>query len=361
MKATTIIAKKEFSENLRSTRFITLFGLFLFMLLLSAYQGTQDYKSELENYNELMGTDGADIPKPSILTVFQGLLGTRMGSGITIIGAIIGIVIGFDAVSGEREKGTLKFLLTQPLYRDTVINGKLLGFTLLIFTVVLISSIMTIAVVGGITGLFPGGDDAVRILVFNFMVFIYIMAFAVIGLFFSIFLKTGVDSLLAAISVFIIVTLLIGPIAQAVASSIAPVPSQTFVMRRVAREIASNQGLNQTDRNQGLNQTDRGARMQGWRGMGEETREASRKNREISQTIMYLSPSENFRHVNEVILDPYFQEMGGGTGRSGFGTQIQHSLSESLGMVWGNVVAILVWLAVFFIASYVMFLRTDVG
>jgi ABC-2 type transport system permease protein len=336
MNTTTIIAKKEFSENLRSTRFIILFGLFLFMLLLSAYQGTQSYKDELENYNEMMGSGDVDMPKPSILTAFQQLLGTRMGtSGITIIGAIIGIIIGFNAISGEREGGTLKFLLTQPLFRDTLINGKLLGFIILIFTVVAISSIMTIAVVGGITGVFPGGDDAVRILVFNFMVFLYIMAFAVIGLFFSILLKTSVDALLAAIAVFIIVTLLISPIAQAVASFIAPVPSQSqvFVMR--------------------------GGR--GWRGMGEEMREVMTKNRDVSQKIMYLSPSENFREVNEVILDPYFEEMGGGTGQFGFGTQIQRSLSEGLGMVWDNVVAILVGLVVFFIASYVMFLRQDVG
>ncbi|PKP54416.1 MAG: hypothetical protein CVT90_01365 [Candidatus Altiarchaeales archaeon HGW-Altiarchaeales-3] len=205
MNTTAVIAKKEFSESLRSTKFMILFGLFLFMLLLSAYQGTQNYQDELESYNENLGANNADMPKPSILTAFQQLLGTmRESSGITIIGAIIGIIIGVDAISGERERGTLKFLLTQPIYRDTLINGKLLGFALLIFTVVAISSVMTLAVVGGVTGVFPGGDDAVRIMFFNFMMFSYIMTFAVIGLFFSVFLKTSFDALLAAIAVFII-------------------------------------------------------------------------------------------------------------------------------------------------------------
>ncbi|ODS37993.1 MAG: hypothetical protein A7316_08760 [Candidatus Altiarchaeales archaeon WOR_SM1_86-2] len=361
MNTTIVIAKKEFSESLRSTRFIILFGLFLFMLLLSAYQGTQNYKDELENYNEQMGAGNADMPKPSILTAFQQLLGTmRESSGITIIGAIIGIIIGVDAISGERERGTLKFLLTQPLYRDTLINGKLLGFTILIFTVVAISSIMTIAVVGGIAGVFPGGDDAVRILFFNFMMFIYIMTFAVIGLFFSVFLKQSFDALLAAIAVFIIITLLISPVAQAVASFIAPMPSQSqvFVMHG-----GGGQTMGDTGDTTALNRTggeERVLILRGWRGMSEEMRESMTKNRDVRQKIMFLSPSENFRQVNEVILDPYFEGMEGGQGSFGFGSQIQRSLSEGLGMVWGNVVAILVGLVGFFIASYVMFLRQDV-
>jgi ABC-2 type transport system permease protein len=298
------------------------------MLLLSAYQGAQDYQKELTQYNEMMkGASGdgyeitMEIPKPSILSAFQRLISS---GGITTIGAIIGIVIGFDAVSGEREKGTLKFLLTQPLYRDTLINGKLLGFTILIFTVVLISSITSIGIIGGVTGIFPDGDDALRILAFSLMVFLYLMIFAVIGMFFSVFLKQSVDSLLASIAVFIIVTLLIGPFAGAAADFLAPIPAYTFGMQ------------------------------------GEEMEKAWNENFGIQQKIMYLSPSENFKNVNDVILNPYFEKTDS-SNYGGFGKQIKHAVTESIGMVWGNIVAILVGLVVFFIASYVMFLRQDVG
>jgi len=44
MQPVFVIAKKEFSENLRSMRFMLLFGIFVVMLLLSAYQGAQDYQ-----------------------------------------------------------------------------------------------------------------------------------------------------------------------------------------------------------------------------------------------------------------------------------------------------------------------------
>ncbi len=333
MNTTLTIARKEFSENLRSMRFTILFGLFLVMLLLAAYQGAQEYQNELSRFEEMKkGVQGddyeisyGDMPKPSILEAFRGLV---YSGGVTIIGAIIGIVIGFDAISGEREKGTLKFLLTQPLYRDTLINGKLLGFTLLIFTVVLISSVMTLGVVGGITGIFPVGDEILRLLVFNVMLFLYIMTFAVIGMFFSIFLKQSVDAVLAAIAVFIVVNLLIGSIAGAAANFIAPLPKDMFM------------------------------------GMGSQKdwEKAYKANWNVQQKINYLSPSENFREINQVILNPSFEKRESGERYfGGFGKEVTHSVTESLGMVWANVVAILVGLVVFFIASYIGFLRQDVG
>jgi hypothetical protein len=45
----------------------------------------------------------------------------------------------------------------------------------------------------------------------------------------------------------------------------------------------------------------------------------------------------------------------------GFGKQINQSVTESIGMVGGDVVAILVGLVVFFIAGYMMFLKEDIG
>jgi len=82
----------------------------------------------------------------------------------------------------------------------------------------------------------------------------------------------------------------------------------------------------------------------------------------VQQNVKYLSPSENFREINSVILNPYLEKQDKGPILYfGFGKQVKHSVSESLAMVWGNFVAILVELVVFFIASYILFLRQDVG
>ena len=48
----------------------------------------------------------------------------RASDFVAIVGPLLGIAFAFDAVNGERAEGTLPRLLSQPIYRDDVINGK---------------------------------------------------------------------------------------------------------------------------------------------------------------------------------------------------------------------------------------------
>ena len=41
-----------------------------------------------------------------------------------ILGPLLGIAFGFDAINGERAQGTLPRLVAQPIHRDEIINGK---------------------------------------------------------------------------------------------------------------------------------------------------------------------------------------------------------------------------------------------
>ena len=43
---------------------------------------------------------------------------------VSFLGPLLGIAFGFDAINGERSEGTLPRLLSQPIHRDDVINGK---------------------------------------------------------------------------------------------------------------------------------------------------------------------------------------------------------------------------------------------
>ena len=46
---------------------------------------------------------------------------------VGFLAPLLGIMFGFDAVSGERSQGTLPRLLSQPIHRDEVILGKFGG------------------------------------------------------------------------------------------------------------------------------------------------------------------------------------------------------------------------------------------
>ena len=43
---------------------------------------------------------------------------------IGILGPLLGIAFGFDAINGERSHRTLPRLVSQPIHRDEIINGK---------------------------------------------------------------------------------------------------------------------------------------------------------------------------------------------------------------------------------------------
>ena len=320
-----VVALKEYSESIHSIRFKLLFLIFLSLILISAYEGARQYQLSLKAYNQAVGSTQSygdvevklELPKPSVLTAFTVL----MSSGVAVVGAILGIFLGFNAISGEREQGSLDFLLTQPLFRDDILNGKMLGFILLIFTVVFASGLFSFGVISTLTGVFPSGDEFWRILTFFTTLFIYILSFASISVLFSVLFKSSVDALLASISVFVILNMLLSPLGDAAASLIYPLPIESFAENSAVKFNA-----------------------------------IFEKQLDMKKTIDFFSPSGNFEQTSSVILDPYLST---DTSQE-YSMSIRHSLSESLGLIWSNIVALILTLALPFIASYILFLRQDI-
>ncbi len=64
---------------------------------------------------------------------FQGLLRLDMVLVVSVICSLLALLLSFDGISGERENGTLKLLLSGPLPRDTIILSKIAAglFTIL--------------------------------------------------------------------------------------------------------------------------------------------------------------------------------------------------------------------------------------
>ncbi|NIU58556.1 MAG: ABC transporter permease subunit, partial [Phycisphaerae bacterium] len=62
---------------------------------------------------------------------------------VAFFGPLVGLVLGFDTINRERNEGTLSKLLSQPIYRDVVINGKFLAGVVMI-TVMMVSIVLVI-------------------------------------------------------------------------------------------------------------------------------------------------------------------------------------------------------------------------
>ena len=102
------IARKDFQETVRSRGMIAL--VVLFSLLVAAFAfavrptgGSEQFATEL------------------LLSVFVGPV------LVTTLVPLVGVVVGYNAVSGERESGSLKLLLSLPHSRADVVFGKVAG------------------------------------------------------------------------------------------------------------------------------------------------------------------------------------------------------------------------------------------
>ena len=136
---------------------------------------------------------------------------------------IIGIALGFDAINSERTSGTLSKLLSQPVYRDSVINGKFLAglvtLAVLVFSIVALVAGMGLRMIG----VPPNAEEILRIFAFIFVSIIYGAFWMSLAILFSIFFNRTATSALASIALWIFLFLFMPMIARIIAGSVFPV------------------------------------------------------------------------------------------------------------------------------------------
>ena len=121
------IYRKELTDYFTSARCLILLVLVALASALALYATNQ-------------GIRGASIPTEFIflgLFTASGGATTSLFTFVTFISLffipIIGISLGFDAVNKERSSGTLSQIVSQPVFRDSIINGKFLAGIFILF------------------------------------------------------------------------------------------------------------------------------------------------------------------------------------------------------------------------------------
>lgn len=106
------IAKKEFVDLLDSELVLIILVGYLLLILLNIY----DTNHYVTTYTSYINNDNA------VYALFNPFL-----HSLAFYGSAVGIVIGCSSISSEMSGNALNVLTVKPLYRDTIINGKLLG------------------------------------------------------------------------------------------------------------------------------------------------------------------------------------------------------------------------------------------
>jgi ABC-2 type transport system permease protein len=214
MQGLSAIFRKELADHFSSNRFVILFALIAMVGVITSYMAGMNLQRDLE---------GAVKPGYIFLQLFNttGALFSLV-QFVAFFGPLIGLVLGFDSINRERAHGTLIKVVSQPIYRDAVINGKFLAGVITI-AIMLVSIILLIAGFGLIIlGIVPGIDEILRLAVYVVISIFYISFWLAVSILFSILFRSIATSALASAALWIFLSFFVSMGASVIANMIVP-------------------------------------------------------------------------------------------------------------------------------------------
>lgn len=199
-----IISQKELSDHITDKKLILILIIFCLVLAVETANGVDTYNDALESYKN---GDSMEIYQPTAVRVFLGIVNAI---GVDGFGIVIGLAFGFDLVSGEREDRSLKTILSQPLYRDELINGKAIG-GIIALTLIVSAGFAIVFAVMLILGIVPDLNEISGIGIIWLLTLLLMITSFSLSLMTSVIADTSSGSLILAL-VIIFVTLLIIPV-----------------------------------------------------------------------------------------------------------------------------------------------------
>jgi len=240
-------------------------------------------------------------------------------------GPIVGLALGFDAVNKERTSGTLSVLLSQPIFRDCVINGKFLAGAAALATLTVSTIGIMCGVVIPILGFGPTLEQASSIVLLSSLTILYLAFWLSLGVLFSVLTKKVTTSTLASVATWLSCAIVIPMLAMLIANQLVPFPIELQ---------PGSEGFDPRE--------------------SPEFQALMQERSVIQSSISKLSPTQLYSEVASSILGA---TRGGGGFSLGFRAP---TLTQSVTASWPNVVAIAVGLVVCFAASYMSFIRSEI-
>jgi ABC-2 type transport system permease protein len=305
------VFKKELQDAFSSWRFIILFALVLLAGIYAIYAAAETIRSVV--------TGSTSFVFMALFTTSGGVLPYSFLEILAILIPIVGIALGLDAINSEKNNGTLSRLISQPIYRDTIINAKFLAGVVTI--AIMISSIILLVSGLGIRmiGVPPTAEEAWRLLFFLFVSIVYGAFWLGLSILFSILFRRVATSALASIAIWLFFFIFFNILIQAIAGSVSP-----------AGDTAASQI----------------------------------KHVQLIISLTRISPIQVFQEAMAVLLVPGMRTLTDllqiQIGGSNAPLLTPLSLGQSLIMVWPHLVSLILLTVICFAISYIKFMREEI-
>ncbi|MGN6716112.1 MAG: ABC transporter permease [Candidatus Binatia bacterium] len=304
----TVVFWKELADHFSSRRFMIL----LIIIILSGLWATYATGQAIRQNTDTIPPQYAFL----LLLTSSGETLFSLATFLGFFGPLVGITLGFDSISGEYARGTLSRVLSQPIYRDSLINGKFLaGLTTV---AVLWGSILLLVIGLGITllGFAPNGEEIWRMLIFTTVGIFYVGFWLALAMLFSLVFQKTVTAALASIAVWLFLTLFVSVFSSAISGMI--VPDAT-------------------------------------------TPEAIARRSDVENVIDRISPSTLFSESVGILLNPAARVFGMALQSQAEGIlPTPLALGQSLNLIWPHLTTMFALVAVCFGISYIIFMRAEI-
>jgi ABC-2 type transport system permease protein len=305
-----VLYKKELADHLKSKRFAI-------VLILVAVTGLSSIYAALSGIRSAVAQQGNTFVFLRLFTSSEGSVPSFI-SFMSFLGPLVGLALGFDAINGEINRGSLSRLLAQPISRDTVINGKFLaGVTIIALMVVSLG-----IAIGGLglvmIGVPPTFEELLRIVLYFFLTILYMSLWLAISQLCSLFFRQTATSALACIAIWLFLSVFVGLLSGIITDAIFPVNNSSAV-------------------------------------------DAMVKNSEMKLMINRVSPTALYNESTITLLNPGVRTLGPITQDQLIGA-VPGVLpfSQSLLLIWPHFVSIMAINMICFAASYIYFMRQEV-
>jgi len=367
MQPELIVAIKEFKDYLTSKRFLLIFGVLILISIAAIIAGISSYNTQLATYQEALsrpvtnatGAFAVTPTMPSMLLVFSSFTST-----FVIVGWLLAIAIGFDLISKEKETGSLKLLLARPIYRDSIINGKIIG-SAAILVISLVATFLVALAILLFAGLVPTGDDLPRLVTYLLLIALFCVTFLSIAIAASAIAKNSTIAILLAIG-FVVFSLLLPNFSSSVCDIVlGQAPPAISYSASTTTGGSGSGGSGGSGASTGGYTGGTGA-PGGFRG-GAQANPAyttySNTRNEITEAITLLSPTSDLTSISAVVIN----RQSSPTSATGAGVfeitrlgRTTPSLGSSLPSILPQILALVVMTIAGFAISYAKFTRMDV-
>jgi ABC-2 type transport system permease protein len=317
----TVVASKEFGDHVLSARFVVLGLIMALAAAVPLYfvgaqvresaQNAKDFPALFVALFWLTPSVNDQLALPSVV----GFL--------TLVGPLLGLAFAFDSINGERSNGTLPRLLSQPIHRDDVVNGKFAAGLAVIALVLLV-------MVGAVTafalirlGIVPEPAELFRIVLWLLVTLTYIALWLAFGMLLSVAIRRAATSALVGFGTWFLLTILGAQlIVPLIGGLIAPL---------AGAESAQDQ----------------------LRSIG------------IQEGLLRLLPDTLYREASLTLLNPQVTTVSTPATLGQYAQAQQRipslfSFDQSFLLVWPQIVALVAMMVACFALAYVLFMRQEV-